>query len=158
MATGFGIPAAMHQERQQGTRMAEELSQGTSAGVNMPSHTTQTLRFGLPQTTPSAIKSTSTARATSPPRRESPFIPATPRRRARIHEPPSTHDMDIKRRIQYLKEARRPMTPRAKQERLCLVKGKEVRHPQYENHGRNREEAELTATVKHRYQRDDPGP
>jgi hypothetical protein len=124
----------------------------------MPSHTTQTPRFGLPPTTPSAIQSTSTARATSPPRRESPFIPAPLRKRARIHETPSTHGMDIKRRIQYLEEARRPMTPRAKQERLCQVKGKEVHHPQYENHGCNRKEAEETATVKHRYHRDDLGP
>jgi hypothetical protein len=61
--------------------------------------------------------------------------------------------VDIKRKIQYLEEARQPMTPRAKQERRCLVKGKEVRHPQYENHGRNRKEAEQTATVKYRYHR-----
>jgi hypothetical protein len=33
MATGFGIPAAMHQEEQRGRGMARELSQDTSAGA-----------------------------------------------------------------------------------------------------------------------------
>jgi hypothetical protein len=49
------------------------------------------------------------------------------------------------------------MAPRAKQEQRCLVMGKEVRQSQFENQGRNRKEAEHTATVKYRNHRDDPG-
>jgi hypothetical protein len=74
----------------------------------MPSHTTLTPRFGLLQTTPSENQSNSTALATSPRRREPPFISAPPRKRTRIHEPPSTPKVDIKRKIQYLEETRQP--------------------------------------------------
>jgi hypothetical protein len=48
------------------------------------------------------------------------------------------------------------MSPRAKQEQLCLIKGKEVRR--FENQGRNRRNAEHTSTVKYRNHMDEPRP
>jgi hypothetical protein len=47
-----------------------------------------------------------------------------------------------------LEESNQPLSSMAKQERLCQAKGKEVRQPQYENHGRNKRDAGRTSTVK----------
>jgi hypothetical protein len=124
----------------------------------MPSHLTQTPKFRLRQTTPSANHSTPTTQAASPPKRERPFTPSPARKKTRTHDSPSTQMRDLRRRLQYFGESRQPMLSRANQEQLCLVKGKEVRQPQFENQGRNRENVERTSTVKYRNHRDKLGP
>jgi hypothetical protein len=48
------------------------------------------------------------------------------------------------------------MSSRAKQEQLCLVKGKEVRQPQFENPNCNWRNMDHTSTVKYRNHIDEP--
>jgi hypothetical protein len=125
---------------------------------SMPSHSTQTPKFRLGQKTPSANHSAPTTQAAPPPKRERPFTPSPPRKKPRTHDSPSNQKRDLRRRIQYLRESRQPMSLRAKQEQLCLVKSKEVQQAQFVNKGRNRRNAEHTSTVKYRNHMDEPGP
>jgi hypothetical protein len=117
--------------------MAEELSQSASAGTMHASHSTQTPRFRLRQTTTLANHSAPTTEAASPPKRERPFTPSPSRKKTRTHKSPSTQKRDLRRRLKYLGESQQPMSSRAKQDQLCLVKGKEVGQAQFEIQGRN---------------------
>mgnify|MGYP000234937560 CR=1 FL=1 len=63
-----------------------------------------------------------------PPPRETPFLPSPALKRRKTQDFPSHHRGDLKRKVHFMADSRRPISDRAKHERLQQAKGKKVRH------------------------------
>jgi hypothetical protein len=147
LAKGYPQPC-VHDDTHQGEWLRSNHA-ARQLAHRQSSRTTQTPRFSLPEAV------TPPGRTPSAPRTEA---PSPPRKKAKTQKTPSANVAAMRRTMQYEEEKRRPMTPRAKQERRQVDKGKLVLNPQFENRGLNRRDRDQAAAVRHHSSREGEGP
>jgi hypothetical protein len=125
-------------DSREGTRL-RSCHQKHLQAQGVTSHSMQTPRFGLVHTTPVPNQVSRPRLADPPPTRERPFLPP-PALKRRTHESPSDQRRDYRRIVHFMEDSRRPKSDRSKHERLQEAKGKEVRHSQFKNCGRNQQD------------------